>query len=206
MGSFFFFRVWRPWVGGSAKCAGTGLPTSTAYWRASREEGWVLLQIRPVQMARMIGKDGVVLRSSVEQAIPRERPAVAFGFEYSTMPGWGRSMWCGWSTPGGGGAGTGGSSSSSWVFGGAEGVLGGWVVRGAGGGSSTSSWVFRGAEGVLCGWVEGGAVGAASSSADAAAAASSSMVDVSRVVCSAAERRGLVISGVVSQPRPGRLP
>ena len=102
MGSFFFFRVWRPWVGGSAKCAGTGLPTSTAYWRASREEGWVLLQIRPVQMARMIGKDGEVLRSSVEQAIPRVRPAVAFGFEYSTMPGWGRSMWCGWSTPGGG--------------------------------------------------------------------------------------------------------
>ena len=50
-----------------------------------------------VQMARMIGKVGEVLRSSVEQAIPRERPAVAFGFEYSTMPGWGRSMWCGWS-------------------------------------------------------------------------------------------------------------
>ena len=105
-----------------------------------------------------------------------------------------------------GGAGTGGSSSSSWAFGGAEGVLGGWVVRGAGGGSSTSSWVFRGAEGVLRGWVEGGAVGAASSSADAAAAASSSVADVSRIVCSAAERRGLVISGVVSQPRPGRLP
>ena len=103
MGSFFFLWAWRPWVGGSAKCAGTGLPTSTAYWRASREEGWVLLQMRPVQMARMIGKDGGVLRSSVEQAIPRVRPAVAFGFEYSTMPGWGRSMWCGWSTPGGGG-------------------------------------------------------------------------------------------------------
>jgi hypothetical protein len=34
VGSFFFFRVWRPWVGGSVKCAGTGLPTSTAYWRA----------------------------------------------------------------------------------------------------------------------------------------------------------------------------
>ena len=106
----------------------------------------------------------------------------------------------------GGGAGTGGSSSSSWVFGGAEGLFGRWVVGGAGGGSSSSSWVFRGAEGVLRGWVEGGAVGAASSSADASAAASSSMVDVSRIVCSAAERRGLISSGVVSQPRPGRLP
>eukprot|EP00966_Prymnesium_polylepis_P194153 4501021-Prymnesium_polylepis.1 len=42
----------------------------------------------------MIGKDGEVLRSSVEQAIhvPRVRPVVAFAFEYSTMPGWERSM------------------------------------------------------------------------------------------------------------------
>eukprot|EP00966_Prymnesium_polylepis_P295340 6820143-Prymnesium_polylepis.1 len=39
-GFFFFLRAWRPWVGGSARCAGKGLPTSTAYWRASREEGW----------------------------------------------------------------------------------------------------------------------------------------------------------------------
>jgi hypothetical protein len=45
---------------GSIRCDGIGLPTSTAYWRASREEGWVLLQIRPVQMARMTGKVGVV--------------------------------------------------------------------------------------------------------------------------------------------------
>ena len=166
----------------------------------------MLLQIWPVQMARMIGKDGEVLRSSVEQAIPRVRPVVAFGFEYSTMPGWGRSMWYGRSTLGGGGAGTGGSSSSSWVFGGAEGVLRGWVVGGAGGGSSSSSWVFRGAEGVLRGWVVGGAVGAASSSVDASAAASSSSVDASQIACSAAERRGLTSTGVVSQPRPGKLP
>eukprot|EP00966_Prymnesium_polylepis_P204666 4741407-Prymnesium_polylepis.1 len=38
---------------------------------------------------------GVALRSSVEQAIPRVRQVVAFGFEYSTMPGCGRSMWYG---------------------------------------------------------------------------------------------------------------
>ena len=44
----------------------------------------MLLQMRPVQMARMTGKVGVVLRSSVEQAIPRVRPVVALGFEYST--------------------------------------------------------------------------------------------------------------------------
>eukprot|EP00966_Prymnesium_polylepis_P029699 690041-Prymnesium_polylepis.1 len=43
--------------------------------------------MRPVQKARMTGKVGVMLRSSVEQAIPRVRPVVAFtGFEYSTMP------------------------------------------------------------------------------------------------------------------------
>ena len=150
-----FFGCGGPGLGGRLSVQVQVYLTSTAYWRASREEGWVLLQIRPVQMARMIGKDGEVLRSSVEQAIPRVRPAVAFGFEYSTMPGWGRSMWCGWSTPGGGGAGTGGSSSSSWVFGGAEGVLRGLVVGGAGGGSSSSSWVFRGAEGCCVGgWWE----------------------------------------------------
>eukprot|EP00966_Prymnesium_polylepis_P247957 5733492-Prymnesium_polylepis.1 len=27
------------WYGGSARCDGIGLPTSTADWRASREEG-----------------------------------------------------------------------------------------------------------------------------------------------------------------------
>eukprot|EP00966_Prymnesium_polylepis_P230079 5323882-Prymnesium_polylepis.1 len=54
-------------------------------------------------MARMIGKVGVALRSSVEQAIPRVRPVVAFGFECSTMPGWGRSMWYGRCTLGGAG-------------------------------------------------------------------------------------------------------
>ena len=118
---------------GSIRCDGIGLPTSTAYWRASREEGCVLSQIRPVQMARMIGKVGVVLRSSEEQAIPRVRPVVAFGFEYSTMPGWGRSMWYGRCTLGG----RGGvpvprvcCPRLAWVFGGVEGVCVSWMGEG----------------------------------------------------------------------------
>eukprot|EP00966_Prymnesium_polylepis_P201542 4670062-Prymnesium_polylepis.1 len=73
------------------------------------------------------------------------------------MPGWGRSMWYGRSTLGGGGCryrGPGGSSSSSWVFGGAEGVLvgcaGGWwevqaefvvVVLGIQGCRGGAAWV-----------------------------------------------------------------
>ena len=106
----------------------------------------MLLQIRPVQMARMIGKVGVALRSSVEQAIPRARPVVAFGFEYSTMPGWGRSMWYGRCTLGGRGAGSEGSLSSSGVFG----VRRGCVCGSCGVGEA---W-----------WVVGCVVGAASSS------------------------------------------
>eukprot|EP00966_Prymnesium_polylepis_P071553 1662023-Prymnesium_polylepis.1 len=50
-GSFVFLRARWSWCGGSIRCDGIGLPTSTAYWWASREEGWVLLQIPPVQMA-----------------------------------------------------------------------------------------------------------------------------------------------------------
>eukprot|EP00966_Prymnesium_polylepis_P273118 6309456-Prymnesium_polylepis.1 len=58
--------------------------------------------MRPVQMARITRKVGVVFRSSVEQAMPRVRPVVGLGFEYSTMPGWGRSIWYGRCTLGGG--------------------------------------------------------------------------------------------------------
>eukprot|EP00966_Prymnesium_polylepis_P093875 2172658-Prymnesium_polylepis.2 len=92
------------------------------------------------------------------------------------MPGWGRSMWYG-----------------RWTLGGGVPVPRVRCPRLSG-------------VGVCRGWVVGCVVGAASSSVDASAAASSSSIDASQIACSAADRRGLTNIGVVSQPRPGKLP
>eukprot|EP00966_Prymnesium_polylepis_P156298 3610900-Prymnesium_polylepis.1 len=97
------------------------------------------------------------------------------------MPGWGRSMWHGRCSLGGGGC----------------------RFRGF----AVLVWGVWGCGGAVCrGWVVGGVVGAASSSVDASAAPSSSSVDASQIACSVADRRGLTNIGVVSPPRPGKLP
>eukprot|EP00966_Prymnesium_polylepis_P026562 612859-Prymnesium_polylepis.1 len=144
------------------------------------------------------------------------------------MPGWGRSMWYGRCTLGGGGAGSVGSLSSSGVESagggcGGLGVRGGVGVFGGCAGLELTSSLSLPSSGVgvlgggcgggdgrvtvcVCYWVR--VVSGVRRGCDVAAAPSSS-VDESQIACSAADRRGLtniLVVGVVSQPRPGNLP
>eukprot|EP00966_Prymnesium_polylepis_P040948 950204-Prymnesium_polylepis.1 len=65
-------------------------------------------------MARMTGKTGVAMTSSVEQATPRVRPVVALGSEkINDAAGWGRSI-----------HGMGGVLCTGWGGGGSEGLEG----------------------------------------------------------------------------------